>query len=411
VRHRGKIESTINNARRVLELREEFGSLAAYAWRFEPRPGSRPKRMTLAALKKLGSSAESAAMSKDLKKRGWSFVGPTTVYAFMQAMGLVNDHIEGCHVRALAAEAPGRRRPASRSGEGMTIPQLLSPHTRDLGGGFTVRRLLPSANRASVGPFVFFDHFGPIEVAPESNFDVRPHPHIGLATVTYLFDGAMMHRDSTGVVQRIEPGAVNWMTAGRGIVHVERRPKDLESRSLSQPRPAAVGRIARGRGGVGALVPARDRGQHPRGATRRRDGPRRRRLGVRRGVADSDRFGRRWPWCSTSMSRAAGRWSCRRSPRSARSMPSTTRSRSTARRSTSSPWRCCPRARRPKLSAPRGGRVALVGRRAARPPLHVLELRLQPARADPRRRGRLEAQRFDRIPGETEFIPLPARRP
>ena len=110
VRHRGKIESTINNARRVLELREEFGSLAAYAWRFEPRPASRPRRMTLAALKKLGSTAESAAMSKDLKKRGWSFVGPTTVYAFMQAMGLVNDHIEGCHVRALAAEAP---RPAA----------------------------------------------------------------------------------------------------------------------------------------------------------------------------------------------------------------------------------------------------------------------------------------------------------
>jgi DNA-3-methyladenine glycosylase I len=99
VRHRGKIESTINNARRVLELREEFGSLAAYAWRFEPRPGGRPKRMTLAALKKLGSSPESTAMSKDLKKRGWSFVGPTTVYAFMQAMGLVNDHLPGCDAR------------------------------------------------------------------------------------------------------------------------------------------------------------------------------------------------------------------------------------------------------------------------------------------------------------------------
>ena len=108
VRHRGKIESTINNARRVLDLREEFGSLAAYAWRFEPGMGSRPKRMTLAALKKLGSSAESVAMSTDLKKRGWSFVGPTTVYAFMQAMGLVNDHLEGCHVRALASQA---RRP------------------------------------------------------------------------------------------------------------------------------------------------------------------------------------------------------------------------------------------------------------------------------------------------------------
>ena len=106
VRHRGKIESTINNANRVLELRDEFGSLSAYAWRFEPAPRSRPKRLTLAALKALGSSPESAAMSKDLKKRGWSFVGPTTVYAFMQAMGLVNDHIEGCHVRALAAQAP-----------------------------------------------------------------------------------------------------------------------------------------------------------------------------------------------------------------------------------------------------------------------------------------------------------------
>jgi DNA-3-methyladenine glycosylase I len=106
VRHRGKIESTINNARRVLELREEFGSLAAYAWRFEPGPRARPRRMTLAALQALGTSAESVAMSKDLKRRGWSFVGPTTVYAFMQAMGLVNDHLEGCHVRAVAAQAP-----------------------------------------------------------------------------------------------------------------------------------------------------------------------------------------------------------------------------------------------------------------------------------------------------------------
>lgn len=107
VRHRGKIESTINNAQRVLELRAECGSLAAWAWRFEPAPASRPKRMTLAALKALTSSPESVAMSKDLKRRGWTFVGPTTVYAFMQAMGLVNDHLDGCHVRerALAARA------------------------------------------------------------------------------------------------------------------------------------------------------------------------------------------------------------------------------------------------------------------------------------------------------------------
>ncbi len=105
VRHRGKIESAINNAHRVIELRREFGSLAAYAWRFEPDPASRPKRITHAALRSFTTSPESIAMSKDLKKRGWSFVGPTTVYAFMQAMGLVNDHIEGCHARDLALKA------------------------------------------------------------------------------------------------------------------------------------------------------------------------------------------------------------------------------------------------------------------------------------------------------------------
>lgn len=103
----------------------------------------------------------------------------------------------------------------------------LTPHTKDLGGGFTVRRLLPAAQRQAVGPFLFFDHFGPLTAQAADNHDVRPHPHIGLATVTYLFEGAMMHRDSTGVVQRIEPGAINWMTAGRGIVHSERTPDDL----------------------------------------------------------------------------------------------------------------------------------------------------------------------------------------
>jgi DNA-3-methyladenine glycosylase I len=105
VRHRGKIESAINNAQRVLELREQFGSLAAYAWGFEPDPSSRPRRITPEALKAMTTSPESVAMSKDLKKRGWSFVGPTTVYAFMQAMGLVNDHVEDCHARELALAA------------------------------------------------------------------------------------------------------------------------------------------------------------------------------------------------------------------------------------------------------------------------------------------------------------------
>ena len=106
VRHRGKIESTIHNAQRVLALRDEFGSLSAYAWGFEPKAGTRPKKLTLAALRAMTTSPESVAMSKDLKKRGWSFVGPTTVYAFMQAMGLVNDHLEGCHVRKRVAQAP-----------------------------------------------------------------------------------------------------------------------------------------------------------------------------------------------------------------------------------------------------------------------------------------------------------------
>jgi redox-sensitive bicupin YhaK (pirin superfamily) len=109
----------------------------------------------------------------------------------------------------------------------MPALETLIPHEKDLGGGFLVRRSLPSPLRQAVGPFVFFDHFGPITAPPGANHDVRPHPHIGLATVTYLFEGAMMHRDSLGVVQRIEPGAVNLMTAGRGIVHSERTPKDL----------------------------------------------------------------------------------------------------------------------------------------------------------------------------------------
>lgn len=103
----------------------------------------------------------------------------------------------------------------------MTDTLDLSGHTKDLGGDFTVRRLLPDARRQSVGPFVFFDHFGPTVVNAATD-DVRPHPHIGLATVTYLIEGRIRHRDSLGTDRIIEPGAINWMTAGRGIVHSER---------------------------------------------------------------------------------------------------------------------------------------------------------------------------------------------
>ena len=113
VRHRGKIVSTVNNANRARELADEAGSLAAFFWRYEPGPDQRPEIVDLAHLRANPTTAVSVRLSKDLKKRGWSFVGPTTVYAFMQAMGLVNDHLEGCKCRAeVEAERGAFRRPA-----------------------------------------------------------------------------------------------------------------------------------------------------------------------------------------------------------------------------------------------------------------------------------------------------------
>lgn len=106
---------------------------------------------------------------------------------------------------------------------GSSIQHLISPHVQDL-GGFQARRLLPNDLKPMVGPFIFFDHLGPTTFSPDQGIDVRPHPHINLATVTYLFEGVILHRDSLGSVQEIHPGAVNWMTAGRGIVHSERTP-------------------------------------------------------------------------------------------------------------------------------------------------------------------------------------------
>jgi redox-sensitive bicupin YhaK (pirin superfamily) len=108
-------------------------------------------------------------------------------------------------------------------------PLAIVGPTRDL-GGFHVRRILPSPRRRLVGPFIFFDHMGPVDFPPGQGIDVRPHPHIGLATVTYLFEGEILHRDSLGVVQPIEPGAVNWMTSGRGIAHSERTGPEQRAR-------------------------------------------------------------------------------------------------------------------------------------------------------------------------------------
>ncbi|MDB5839338.1 MAG: putative YhhW family protein [Herminiimonas sp.] len=104
----------------------------------------------------------------------------------------------------------------------------IKPHVKDL-GGFTVKRLLPSSIAPMVGPFIFFDHMGPATFAEGQGIDVRPHPHIGLATVTYLFDGTIDHRDSLGTIQPIRAGDVNWMTAGRGIAHSERTPAALRT--------------------------------------------------------------------------------------------------------------------------------------------------------------------------------------
>ena len=112
VRHRGKIESTVNNARRARELAAETGSLAAFFWSFEPPPSDRPKRLTWPVLRTMAKTPASIALGKELKRRGWTFVGPTTAYAFMQAMGLVNDHVEGCAARARAEKTRARfRRP------------------------------------------------------------------------------------------------------------------------------------------------------------------------------------------------------------------------------------------------------------------------------------------------------------
>jgi len=106
------------------------------------------------------------------------------------------------------------------------IAAVIDARPRDI-GGFAVRRLLPSMAKRAVGPFAFLDHMGPAELPPGSGLDVPPHPHIGLATVTYLFDGEILHRDSLGFQQTIRPGEINWMTAGRGIVHSERTSPEL----------------------------------------------------------------------------------------------------------------------------------------------------------------------------------------
>ena len=203
--------------------------------------------------------------------------------------------------------------------------------------------------------------FGPIDAGPRSNHDVRPHPHIGLATVTYLFEGAMMHRDSTGVVQRIEPGAINWMTAGRGIVHSERTPEDLRARARTQPRPAAVGRRCRRptRRSAPSFVHA-PAAAIPRGAGRRCARARADRRGLRRRLAGAARARRRCT--STSRSPPARVLALPRWRRSARSMsvdrPFAARRRDGCRAHDGG---AAPAPSRRASTPPSGARVVLVG--------------------------------------------------
>jgi DNA-3-methyladenine glycosylase I len=149
VRHRGQIESTINNARRACELRDERGSLAAYFWSFEPAPAARPRRLTLATLRRMTTTPASVALSKDLRRRGWTFVGPTTSYAFMQAVGIVNDHLDGCAFRTRAEDA--RRafgRPPAATGAAATLGSpgaARTPRPADPGAARRGLRARPSA--------------------------------------------------------------------------------------------------------------------------------------------------------------------------------------------------------------------------------------------------------------------------
>ena len=130
VRHRGTIDSTVNNARRALELRREFGSLARYIWGFEPAAADRPARLSRRALLGMSTTAQSVALSRDLKKRGWTFVGPTTVYAFMQAMGMVNDHVEGCFRRDEIVPRPAGVAEAAARPAATTPPRLPADASR-----------------------------------------------------------------------------------------------------------------------------------------------------------------------------------------------------------------------------------------------------------------------------------------
>lgn len=290
----------------------------------------------------------------------------------------------------------------------MTDLQILTPHTKDLGGGFTVRRTLPAAARQSVGPFLFFDHFGPMLAPVDAHHDVRPHPHIGLATVTYLFEGAILHRDSTGVVQRIEPGAINWMTSGRGIVHSERVPDDLK----------AVPHRRHGLQLWAALPEGREEeapsfSHTPAGAIPRMDA-----RGVTVRVLIGVAYGLVSPVPTLSPTLYVD---IALDPGATLDVPALSPER--ALYSVDRAWMLdgqriephtmavLPQGQAVTVSAPEGARLMLIGGEPLGPRhiwwnfVSTRRERIVQAADD------WAAQRFDRVPGETEFIPLPDKRP
>ena len=288
----------------------------------------------------------------------------------------------------------------------MSELQLISPHSKDIGGGFTVRRSLPSALRQAVGPFVFFDHFGPITALPTDNHDVRPHPHIGLATVTYLFEGAMMHRDSTGVVQRIEPGAINWMTAGRGIVHSERTPDELRGHS----------RRSHGLQ-LWAALPAEHEEAEPRFEhTPAAAIPELRANGVDVRVLVGSAFGVHSPVHTVSPTLYID---LAFSPGAAITVPDAAPERAlysvdqafelNARAVPAHTLAVLPAGSAPRLRAPLGARVVLVGGAPLGPRFIVWNFVSSRRDLIAAAQRDWEERRFDAVPGETEFIPLPKR--
>ena len=284
------------------------------------------------------------------------------------------------------------------------VGRIIEARPRDL-GGFAVGRVLPAGRQRMVGPFIFFDHMGPADFAVGTGIDVRPHPHIGLATVTYLFEGELMHRDSLGSVQPIRPGDVNWMIAGRGIVHSERTPPEAR---------AAGARLHGIQSWVALPADQEERapefGHHPADTLPAIEAD-----GVRLTLIAGEAMGLRSPACvasptiyldavlapgaaftlpaeheETAVYAAIGGLRLDGEPLPERSMA------------------ILAPGRRVRVEAPQGGRAMVLGGQAADGERHIWwnfvssdPARIEAAKAD------WKAGRFDPVPGETEVIPLP----